>query len=504
MKLTAKIWSWGERIVLLLGGRTIAMLFTALVIAFASVMFSDNWIVSISRQVEVIRQVRENIAVLHQLKANLFEAESAQRGYIITKRKEYVAPFNNALNQARINIKLSEALIINTSTKQNQMNDLGWLKDISANVEARSAEMMLTIKLVEQNKIAEANQVVNLDIGRQQMQKFIVHTDNLIKQQTADVNNMIKKRQNTVILARVSVIGGALILILLVVMVIKQLLNELLTKGRLQQQVIDENADYKLKLSQQTLLLRSMALDYQTDVERERQKLSRELHDELGSIFTAVKMDLAWCMKKLAGVVPEISEKLNKTILYVNQGIAYQRHIVQELHPSMISTFGFWPALNALIKDAAERNKWQLTLNLPNEVTPLNETISLVTYRIVQESLNNASKYAKASAVGVDIMLDEQYIKLEINDNGIGVEMLSVSELTHGLSGMRHRVLAIGGHFEMISNLNQGVLIRALIPLDVVANIESQQKLQAQKETQSLSSQSLSGQSLSGQSLSSQ
>ena len=211
MKLTAKIWSWGERIVLLLGGRTIAMLFTALVIAFASVMFSDNWIVSISRQVEVIRQVRENIAVLHQLKANLFEAESAQRGYIITKRKEYVAPFNNALNQARINIKLSEALIINTSTKQNQMNDLGWLKDISANVEARSAEMMLTIKLVEQNKIAEANQVVNLDIGRQQMQKFIVHTDNLIKQQTADVNNMIKKRQNTVILARVSVIGGALI-----------------------------------------------------------------------------------------------------------------------------------------------------------------------------------------------------------------------------------------------------------------------------------------------------
>ena len=182
MKLTAKIWSWGERIVLLLGGRTIAMLFAALVIAFASVMFNDNWIVSISRQVEVIRQVRENIAVLHQLKANLFEAESAQRGYIITKRKEYVAPFNNALNQARTNIKLSEALIINTSTKQNQINELGWLKDISANVEARSAEMMLTIKLVEQNKIAEANQVVNLDIGRQQMQKFVTHTDNLIKQ----------------------------------------------------------------------------------------------------------------------------------------------------------------------------------------------------------------------------------------------------------------------------------------------------------------------------------
>ncbi len=492
MQLTTKIWSWGERIVLLLGGRTIAMLFAALLIAFASVMFSDNWIVSISRQVEVIKQVRDNIAVLHQLKANLFEAESAQRGYIITKREEYVAPFNNALNQARANIKLSEILISKTSSEQSKVVELAWLKAISDNVEARSAEMLLTIKLVEQHKIDEANQVVNLDIGRLQMQQFIMQTDKLIKQQTVDANAMIKKRQNTVILARTSVIGGALILIFLVVMVIKQLLNELLAKGKLQQQVVNENADYKIKLKQQTLLLRSMALDYQTDVERERQKLSRELHDELGSIFTAIKMDLAWCMKKLANTVPDIAEKLNKTIVYVNQGIAYQRHIVQELHPSMISTFGFWPALNALIKDAAERNKWQLTLNLPDEITPLNETISLVTYRIVQESLNNASKYAKASAVGIDIMLDEQYIKLEISDNGIGVEMPTLSELTHGLSGMRHRVLAIGGHFEMLSNLDEGVLIRALIPLDVVANvtadIESQQKLQTQSETQILNS----------------
>ena len=492
MQLTTKIWGWGERIVLLLGGRTIAMLFAALIIAFASVMFSDNWIVSINRQIEVIKQVRDNIAVLHQLKANLFEAESAQRGYIITKRQEYVAPFDNALNEARANIKLSEILINKTSSKPDKILELAWLKDISANVEARSAEMLLTIKLIEQHKIDEANKVVYLDVGRQQMQKFIKETDKLIKKQTFDVNNMIKKRKSTVILARVSVIGGALILILLVVMVIKQLLNELITKGELQQQVVDENADYKIKLKQQTLLLRSMALDYQTDVERERQKLSRELHDELGSIFTAIKMDLAWCMKKVVGIAPEIAEKLNKTIVYVNQGIAYQRHIVQELHPSMISTFGFWPALNALIKDAAERNKWQLTLNLPDETTPLNETISLVTYRIVQESLNNASKYAKASAVGVDIMLDEQYIKLEISDNGIGVEMPSLSELTHGLSGMRHRVLAIGGHFDMLSNLNEGVLIRALIPLDVVANVTAeikiQDKLQAQSKTQLLNS----------------
>ena len=82
---------------------------------------------------------------------------------------------------------------------------------------------------------------------------------NFIKQQTLDVDAMIKKRKNTVNLARASNIIGALILIFLVVMVIKQLLNELLVKSKLQQQVISENENYEIKLQQQTKLLRSMA-----------------------------------------------------------------------------------------------------------------------------------------------------------------------------------------------------------------------------------------------------
>jgi CHASE3 domain sensor protein len=370
MQFITKLWRWGERIVAMLGGRTIAMLAAALLVAFCSVMFSDNWIVSFSRQVETIRTVRIDIAVLHQLKANLYEAESAQRGYIITKRKEYVAPFNNALMQARANIELAESIIKEKSSAKNQTIELVWLKQITASVEAKSAEMLLTIRLIEQNKIDEANQVVNLDVGRQQMQSFIVATDKLINQQTADVDAMIEKRRATLILVRASVIGGALILILLVMMVIKQLLNELVAKSKLQQQAVQENADYEIKLQQQTKLLRSLALDYQADVERERQKLSRELHDELGSIFTATKMDLSWCIKKLAETAPVVAEKLAKTIGYVDQGIQYQRRIVQELHPSMIATFGFWPALTALINDAATRNTWQLTLNLPHPTTP--------------------------------------------------------------------------------------------------------------------------------------
>lgn len=450
----------------MLGGRTIAMLSAALFIAIASILFSDNWIVSMNRQVEVIRLLRVNIATLHQLKADLFEAESAQRGYMLTKRKEYVAPFNAALNNARANVKLSEKLVTDTSTQLNQVIELDWLKAISSSIEAKSAEMLLSIRLVEGNKIEEANQVMNLDLGRLQMQKFVQQTDKLIKQQNADVDALLEKSRATVILARVSVIGGSLLLILLVVLVIKQLLNELSIKSHLQQQVVKENETYEVKLLQQTKLLRNLALDYQADVERERQKLSRELHDELGSIFTATKMDIAWVIKKITASAPEIAEKLKKTSSYVDQGIQFQRHIVQELHPAMLTTFGFWPALNSLITDAAERNNWQLTLNLPDENTKLNDTISLVVYRIVQETLNNANKYAKATAISVDVIMDDQHIKLEIEDNGVGMAAETEKENTYGLAGMRHRVLAIGGNFELISELEKGVLTRVLIPID--------------------------------------
>lgn len=466
-------WHGFEKLVVLLGGRTIAMLAVALLITMVSVLYSDNWILSIGRQDIVISQMRNNIVTLHQLKTNLYKAESAQRGYLLTKRKEYIEPFETALKAARDNVDMIEKLIIRTSTGNEQIEQREWLKAISASLEAKAAEMKVTLNLSRTGKTHEARQVMNLDEGLVEMMKFMEYTDIVIQNQNNALDAKIKSRQRTVLIARISIFASALILIWLVVLVIKQLLSEIVIKSHLQQRVSKENTIYEEKLQQQTKLLHSLALDYQADVERERHKLSRELHDELGSIFTATKMDIAWVIKKMKLVAPEVGEevvnKLRKTTGYVDQGIQYQRHIVQELHPAMLSTFGFWPALNSLIQDAAERNQWQLALNLPDENTKLDETLSLVTYRIIQETLNNANKYAKATKISVDVIVDAQYIKVEIEDNGIGVDMNALNGNTHGLSGMRHRVLAIGGHFEIISELGKGVMTRALIPLDFEA-----------------------------------
>jgi signal transduction histidine kinase len=107
---------------------------------------------------------------------------------------------------------------------------------------------------------------------------------------------------------------------------------------------------------------------------------------------------------------------------------------------------------------------------LPDVSTEINETISLVAYRIVQETLNNCNKYAKATELSIHMISDEKHLKIEIQDNGVGLDLAHLDNKTHGLSGMRHRVLAIGGHFEIDSSLGKGLFTRAILPLDVKAS----------------------------------
>ncbi len=462
-----KLTHWFQKLVEKLGGRVIAILSLALIFTMISVIITDNWILTLDEESKTIGELRANINNLSELKANVYRAESAQRGYLVTRRSDYVAPLDTALDEARKNITQIENKVVEIGKDVAEQQEI--LEAIMVNIEVKAADIKTTLGLTKAGRIREARQVVNLDQGKVETEKLIANVDRLTKYHTDTLKNMLIKRNNSTVITRFFVVGGALFLIFLTVVVLKQLLVEITVKSELQKQLLQENDRYEEKLQAQKILLRSLALDYQADAERERQKLSRELHDELGSIFTATKMDIAWVMKKIKETEPEVLDKLKKTNRYIDQGINYQRHIVQELHPAMLSTFGFWPALNSLIDDAAERNQWELTLVLPDKNTKINETISLIAYRIVQETLNNANKYAKATKISVNVLVDEKYLKVEIEDNGVGVDMDALDGNTHGLSGMRHRVMAIGGRFEILSELNKGVLTRALIPLDVSA-----------------------------------
>lgn len=462
-----------EKIITNLGGRSIAILSASLIIIIVTVMLIDSWIASFNTQTIVIVETRQVVTNLYQLKNNLVSAESAHRGFIITSNPVYLEVLQKSIFAAKENIAFIDRVFFKDPIKNTK--NIQWLKAISSSLEAKVSEMKLSISMVKLGNAKGAIEVLNMKTTMEESAIFNRFSDLLIRNLVQTVNTQVDNRRQSTNIARFLVIISGLIWIFLVVIVVKQMLLEISTTSKMKQILTDEKNNCQNRLDEQNKLVRSLALDYQADVERERKKLSSDLHDELGSIFTATRMDVSWVIRKLKDPLDEFSaksivEKLERTTKYINRGINFHRHIIEQLHPTMLSTFGFWPALVALVSDAAERNGWALTLDLPDPNTTLNETISLVTYRIVQETINNANKYSNAKSISLFVVVDENFLKVEIEDDGIGIDLSELKGRTHGLSGMQNRVVAIGGHFEIISELGKGVHTRVLIPLSFEPN----------------------------------
>jgi signal transduction histidine kinase len=445
------------------GGNTVALLTVSLLLAAAMLVVNDRFIVSTREKTDVLSMLDELLLEAWKVQSNLAIAESSQRGYLLTRSDNYFKPYDNATGQIsqqlqNINTLLNHTNLMKHAEIQTTMSEL------MSSISKKSAEMSVTIDFAKKRQFDKALAVVRLDSGIKESHNIEV-LSRRFEQQVLDYRGELEDRRNTMRrMMRWFVMACPLIFVSLVVLVIRRLLRELAEKANLYVRLTDENAEYERNIQRMTTTLHRQALQAQTNVERERYQLSRELHDELGSLLTAIKMDISWAIKHLKEDMPQVTEKLKKTNQYLDRSINFKREIVQNLHPSMIKSFGLIASLQNLLNEAGGRNQWQLDVIMPEQEMLINETLSLIIYRLVQESLNNCSKYAKAAQVSVHLMHDDQYIKLEIADNGIGFDMNSLTTANTGISGMRNRVESIGGHYEVTSAPGQGTSTRVLLP----------------------------------------
>jgi len=445
------------------GGNTVALLTVSLLLAAAMLVVNDRFIVSTREKTDVLSMLDELLLETWKVQSNLAIAESSQRGYLLTRSDNYFEPYDDATGQIsqqlqNINTLLNHTNLVKHAEIQSTMSEL------MSSISKKSAEMSVTIDFAKKRQFDKALAVVRLDSGIKESHNIEV-LSRRFEQQVLAYRVELEDRRNTMRrMMRWFVMACPLIFVSLVVLVIRRLLRELAEKANLYVRLTDENAEYERNIQRMTTTLHRQALQAQTNVERERYQLSRELHDELGSLLTAIKMDISWAIKHLKEDMPQVTEKLKKTNQYLDRSINFKREIVQNLHPSMIKSFGLIASLQNLLNEAGGRNQWQLDVIMPEQEMLINETLSLIIYRLVQESLNNCSKYAKATQVSVHLMHDDQYIKLEIADNGIGFDMNSLTTANTGISGMRNRVESIGGHYEVTSAPGQGTSTRVLLP----------------------------------------
>jgi len=211
-------------------------------------------------------------------------------------------------------------------------------------------------------------------------------------------------------------------------------------------------------------LLSSLSTYLQECGETEKAELAHKLHDELGGLLTAAKMDLSWIQSRIDSKSPLIP-RLAQLGAVLDEAMDLKRHLVEELRPSLLEHFGFATAVRAHIETVCSKHGLRYEVTVEEEGAPaLGKSESIALFRVVQAALQNVVDHAQAKSIhlGIDSKPDALHVTLSDDGIGMGSARLHASE-SMGIAGMRHRVAALGGTIEFIVADGGGTTVQARI-----------------------------------------
>ncbi len=231
---------------------------------------------------------------------------------------------------------------------------------------------------------------------------------------------------------------------------------------------LTQSKDCEFRHLQKERRLRELSHHIEEIREKERTQIAQEIHDELGSMLTILKMDLYWLIKKLPTDIPkECKEKADTVLEYVNQAIKTTRNLITELRPSILEHLGLKAAIEWQINKFSEQSHQIVcTLHITDEEINLDSKSNITVFRIIQEALSNIIKHSKATVVSVDLRCKSNHtLVVKIKDNGVGMSKTEMNELNrYGIQGMYERVYFCGGEISLFSEPNKGTIILFKIP----------------------------------------
>ena len=404
-----------------------------------------------------IEEAQKTRGAINTLLQQMLDAETGQRGYLLTGDLRYLEPYNRATSQINQNLDTLRQLV---SPYPDQMAEFG---QISRNVSRKLAEMDLSVRMRKEGNEEAWKFVLTTDVGQEQMDAIRQRARDLVASSVSKMEGAQSQIRNTLQLSRIGVALMAMAGLFAFYLYLLQT-KALLDSGRREQESLQRERDYlETQVRERTANLAELATHLQNVREDERGHLARELHDELGSLLTAAKLDVARLKSRIGTGMPEATERLEHLTSTLNNGIALKRRIVEDLRPSSLSHLGLVASLEILAREFEERSGISIATDLENVELP--GGAQLTVYRLVQESLTNMAKYAEATHADISLHNFESYISVEVKDDGRGFKLANVGTSSHGLAGMRHRVEAAGGRLTVASEEGSGTRISAILHL---------------------------------------
>ncbi|MBV8271721.1 MAG: CHASE3 domain-containing protein [Cupriavidus sp.] len=408
---------------------------------------------------------------LGDLITELVNAEAGQRGFLLTGKDSYLDPYYKALP------RIDELM---ARIRQHYADDPEGLRqfgEASQFVTRKLNEMALTL-VYGKRDVDVALDMIRTDFGKQTMESARRGLEHLQERESGTITHNLESAEHDLQLSRYGIGLLTAINIALLITVGLGHARRMAMADAARVQLEEESARLDRKVRARTRQLSALAGHLQRVTEDEKTRLARELHDELGAILTAIKLDLHWVRMRIQGTHPEAHDKLTRVMQHADQAIQIKRQLIEDLRPTVLLNLGLREAIVQLVEDVGARNQWDTALDLPETLPRLSDNAAIALYRIVQESLTNASKYARAKQVSVGLACTTEQLTLTVRDNGQGLPPdFDAGSIAghHGLLGMEQRVLALGGTMHVDSTPGRGVTICIEVPLTaaVLATEES-------------------------------
>ncbi len=202
--------------------------------------------------------------------------------------------------------------------------------------------------------------------------------------------------------------------------------------------------------------------------EEEKTLIARELHDELGQLLTAMKMDLSWLRERLPGLDPALEAKARQMNQVLDQTVGSVRRIAADLRPLMLDDLGLADAAGWLVEDFARRSGIECRIDLPpaERIDALERDRAIAVYRVLQEALTNIARHSGAKRAWAVLEAGDEALVLEVEDDGRGISAEDIAKSRSlGIKGMRERMLYLGGELEVMRAPRGGTRVRARVPL---------------------------------------
>lgn len=226
-----------------------------------------------------------------------------------------------------------------------------------------------------------------------------------------------------------------------------------------------KKASEELRVSREQL--RNLHKHSQDVRERERTRVAREIHDELGQVLTALKMDLSYLAKKLPQDLPALRTKTNLMLRFVDMTIQSVKRITMDLRPGLLDHLGLVAAIEWQAEEFQKRTGIRYCITVDPEEISLNPDRSTSIFRIFQETLTNIARHAHATEIKISLLEKEGILELTVSDNGIGISKDQIdNSKSFGLLGIKERAYFSGGQAKIYGHKGKGTTVQVLLPLD--------------------------------------